>query len=177
MLAFADCRSSGSSDRATGIFYGVVLLFLCSQLSIPIGPVPITLQTVGVMVLSLSYDRYNAIVSYLFYLFLGSIGLPMFASYACGIAVLFGSTGGYLLGMLFCTVVVSYAKDYFGMRSVWSLICYPLIGMTCVFSIGVPWLSCFIGLKSGILYGLIPFIVPGILKSLFVTWYIGFSQE
>ena len=74
------------------------LISVTAGITIPIGPVPITLQVFFILlILSLAGPKYGTI-SVLIYILLGAIGIPVFAGYNGGIAILLGPTGGYLFG-------------------------------------------------------------------------------
>ncbi len=76
------------------VILGVVLLFGCSQIAIPIQPVPITLQTMGVIFIILTYNTSQAIQTILAYILLGALGIPLFSGYRGGLTVVIGPTGG-----------------------------------------------------------------------------------
>ena len=88
------------------VFFGIVVLFGCSQISIPLHLVPITLQTLGVIFIILTYDTKKAVQTMLTYVLLGSIGFPVFSGYSGGIDVIFGATGGYIFGFVLAPLVV-----------------------------------------------------------------------
>lgn len=83
----------------TAMFTAV--LAVLSQISIPLpGGVPITLQTFAVVFLAVNLGSGYGTVSVLVYLLIGAAGIPVFANFNGGLGVLFGPTGGYLLGFL-----------------------------------------------------------------------------
>lgn len=150
------------------IIFGVGLLFLCSEHSIPLKPVPITLQTVGVMIIALCYNKTNAMKTIIAYVSLGALGVPVFVAYRSGLSVLFGANGGYYFGFILCVYVIAILREKFGEKSWYHLVAYSLLGTCSVFLIGLPWLGYFIGPQKAIEFGLLPFIIPGCLKA-FVT--------
>ena len=79
------------------VAFGCALLTLFSKISIPLTPVPISLQTVAVMLIGLLYTRANAIQSVASYLALGALGLPVFASGGIGLPTLIGPTGWFFM--------------------------------------------------------------------------------
>ena len=89
-----------SSIKESQIFWVVsfsILTAVSAQVSIPIKPVPFTLQTMIVLLAGAFLGAKNGAYSQLLYIFLGGIGLPIFAYGSFGFATLFGPTGGYLL--------------------------------------------------------------------------------
>ena len=97
------------------------------------------------------------------YLFEGAVGIPVFAS-GGGIAYLTGPTAGYLYGMLFASVAISYlanlgfSKTYF--KATFSLV----VGSIIIFSIGIFYLGSIIGYQKAIAAGLVPFIPSELFK-------------
>jgi len=154
---------------------GVVLLWAMSQISIPLKPVPITLQTVGVMAIGLFYRRNQALSTIGVYLILGAAGLPIFSNYSGSIAAFWGSTGGYLVGFFAAVWVMTSVQLFFDSDKYLSIAINCIIGTAVIFVFGISWLSFLIGFKQAIVLGFLPFIMPGLVKALllsFVTWYV-----
>lgn len=110
------------------------LTAVCAQLSLPIGPVPISLGTFGVMLCGLLLGwRYGAL-SILCYVLLGMVGVPVFAGLRGGAGVLAGATGGYIVGYLPYAALAGLpplgGKDTFWGRclllTLGTLVCYAL---------------------------------------------------
>ncbi len=101
------------------LFWIITFSFLTvagAQIAIPVQPVPFTLQTMMVVLAGAFLGSKNGAYSQLLYLFLGSMGLPVFANGAAGIAYLFGPTGGYLLafpiGAYLTGYIIEKNKNY-----------------------------------------------------------------
>ena len=84
---------------------GSFLLAISSKVQIPLTPVPVTLQTLVLLVMSMFLGWRGAVGATSLYLFQGAIGLPVFA-HGGGFIILFGPTGGYLFGFLIASLVV-----------------------------------------------------------------------
>lgn len=76
------------------------LIALCAWISVPLGPVPFTMQTFGIFAALGLLGGRRGTLAFLSYLLLGIVGLPVFSGFSAGAGVLFGATGGYLLGYL-----------------------------------------------------------------------------
>jgi biotin transport system substrate-specific component len=159
------------------IFLGALLLCIMSQISIPLKPVPITLQTTGVMALGLLYQRGVAIYSVATYLVLGAFGLPVLADGSGGIYHFFGPTGGYLFGFLAAILVMTTLKEYFRCASVFSQMFLCLIGTVVIFVFGISWLSAFIGIKQAFVLGFLPFLIPGFIKTLLLSVVVHYVKK
>ena len=79
----------------------VALLAVSAWVSVPLGPIPFTLQTMALALIPAVLDRPTAILAVAVYLLLGAIGLPVFSGMSGGIAKLMGPTGGFLWGYIF----------------------------------------------------------------------------
>ncbi|MEL7232687.1 MAG: biotin transporter BioY [Pseudomonadota bacterium] len=87
---------------------GSGLLTLSSYLSVPMFPVPITMQTLAVTVIGALYSWRLGFATVVFWLAQGAMGLPVFAGGASGIAALFGPTGGYLIAFPFAATATGF---------------------------------------------------------------------
>ncbi|CCE77524.1 MULTISPECIES: biotin transporter BioY [Wolbachia] len=157
-----------SSSRSTlaEILSCVLLLFLMAQISIPLQPVPITLQTLGLMLVGLKFNRRTAFYSVLTYLSLGAAGFPVFANFSGGHHIFLGPTGGYLIGCLVAVVVMSRVNELLNSKYK-SFMCNSLsclAGTVVIFICGISWLAIYVGLKQAIMVGVLPFILPGLVK-------------
>ncbi|WP_371376645.1 biotin transporter BioY [Sporomusa aerivorans] len=89
------------------------ILAVSAQVSIPIGPVPITLQVMFVLLAGIVLGSRLGPASVAVWVLLGVFGLPVFAQGKAGAAVLIGPTGGYILGYFICTYIVGYVAEHF----------------------------------------------------------------
>ncbi|WP_369408528.1 biotin transporter BioY [Wolbachia endosymbiont of Litomosoides brasiliensis] len=148
------------------VFFCVLFLFLTAQISIPLQPVPITLQSLGVMLIGLKFNRRTALYSVLMYLSLGTAGLPVFADFLGGYYTFLRPAGGYLIGFLAAVIVMGKVNQLLNSKCESlirnSLSC--LVGTATIFACGVSWLAIHVGLKQAIMVGVLPFILPGLVK-------------
>jgi biotin transport system substrate-specific component len=96
------------------VFAAVMALSANIFIYLPGTPVPITLQTITVLLSGLFLGSRFAMLSQLEYVLLGIIGLPVFAGFKNGIFSLFGPTGGYILGFIFAAYICGYIFENFG---------------------------------------------------------------
>jgi biotin transport system substrate-specific component len=153
------------TTKTIQLILGVALLFAASQISIEIKPVPITLQTVAIMLIGLTYSPKLAFTTIASWIIGGVAGLPMFVHFNAGLAELLGPKGGYLVGFLVAGTLMAYLKQrvfYSNSYLYTALNC--VVGSAIIYTFGVSWLAKFFGWSQAINLGLIPFIIPGIIK-------------
>ncbi len=140
---------------------------------IPIGPVPIVLQNMFVLLTALLLGRNWALASIAVYLLAGAIGLPVFSAGRGGFAHFVGPTGGYLLSYIIVVYVVGWISDKFGSpyskqesrRMIVDIIAM-LIGSLIVYACGVPWLKVVTGMpwSKAVTVGVLPFLIGDTAK-------------
>ena len=136
-----------------------------AYLAIPIGPVPIVLQNLFVMLAGLMLGSGWGLACVCIYLLAGALGLPVFAGGAGGIGRFFGPTGGYLIGFLpavFLVGTIAERSENRVVRDVMAMI----IGSVMVYALGVPWLKLMTGMSWGkaVSVGMLPFLPGDALK-------------
>lgn len=147
---------------------GVLFLGALAQISIPIpgSPVPVTGQTLGVLLIGTTYGSGLGLTTFAVYLLAGIAGAPVFAGSSFGFEKVTGATGGYLIGMLVATYVLGlFASRRLDQRFLTALPSM-LLGNVVIFSFGLFWLHHFTGKDWSwtIGAGLTPFIFGEILK-------------
>ena len=152
------------------VIFGILGLSVASQINIPLQPVPINLGTVAVMLIGLQYSCAAAIYSTISYIFLGIIGVPIFNHFCSGIPYFVGPTGGYLTGYICAAGVMSFVRErYFTENSIIDMVLLCAIGQFCIYILGISWLSYLKDLEFAIRVGFLPFIIPGIGKTMILA--------
>lgn len=158
------------------ICLGASLLFVAAQIQIPLQPVPVTLQTVAVMILGLLFDRRSAVSAVLLYLGLGVLGIPVFAGFA-NLAMV-GPRAGYLVGFLGAVWIMTTVRERLGdpqnIVALWGLC---LLGTGIVFVCGVAWLATSLGFKTAFMVGFVPFVIPGLIKASLLSGVVKFLRS
>lgn len=149
--------------------FGAALIAILSQIVIPIGTVPFTLQTLAVGLIASIFRPREATLSVALYLLLGAIGLPVFAGGSGGIAALSGPTSGFLWGFLFYAALTSYLTNT--ESSLVKIFVSNLLGNCLAFICGVTGLHFLANMswQAAFLAGVVPFIIPEIGKLLAIT--------
>ena len=146
---------------------GTVLLWLSSKIQIPLYPVPVTMQTFAVLVLGIAYGWRLGAATMVLYLVEGAIGLPVFAgswSEGGGFHLLYGPTGGYLLGFVVAAGICGRLAEQGWDRNLWTAGAAMVIGNLIIYALGLAWLAIQIGIAGAITYGLLPFLFGDALK-------------
>ncbi|HUW77654.1 MAG TPA: biotin transporter BioY [Candidatus Nanopelagicaceae bacterium] len=147
---------------------GTVFMSLMAQIaiSVPGSPVPITGQTLGVLLIGSAYGASLGLATMVIYLALGVMGAPILAQGAHGFARLSGPTGGYLVGMLFASLAVGALANRRWDVSLKTSFSQMLLGEILVFVPGLVWLKVYTGQGWGwtLAAGLSPFVVGEIIK-------------
>jgi biotin transport system substrate-specific component len=164
-------RSSSRTD-ALVIVAGSLTIALLAQVAIrlPFTPVPVTGQTLGVLLVGGSLGARRGTAAALLYLAEGALGLPFFAAGAHGVDLLTlsSATGGYLWGFVVAAWVLGALSDRGWDQSVRSSISAMLLGEIIIFSFGVAWLGHALGLtaEKAMQDGLYPFVLGDVMKLL-----------
>lgn len=151
------------------VILGSVVLAMSSQLSIALKPVPITFQTFVVLFIGMTYGWRLGGCAIVLYLFEGAIGLPVFANFSYGLPVLFGPTGGYLLGFIPATIAAGWLVEKVWAKNILGIFLAGIVGTLIIFVCGWLMLTSFVGIKNAYLFGVKPFLFIDIMKIISVT--------
>jgi biotin transport system substrate-specific component len=146
------------------ILVGSLFLAACAQITVWTVPVPVTMQTFGVLVVGAIYGWRLGAATVAAYLVEGAIGLPFFAGLTGGLPILFGPTGGYLFGFVAAAAVVGWLAERGWDRNILTMALAMLIGNVVLYVPGLLWLSTFFGWEKAIEYGLSPFMLIDAVK-------------
>lgn len=145
------------------------LIAVCSWISIP-AAVPFTLQTFAVYLALELLGGKRGTFSVLVYLLLGASGLPVFAGFSGGVGVLFGSTGGYILGFLGLSLLYWGFTANFG-KKLPVRIAAMILGLAVCYTFGTVWFLIVythttgpVGLATTLGWCVFPFILPDLIK-------------
>lgn len=162
-----------SIDNRFEIIFSVVLgsLFIAvfAQISIPLpfSPIPITGQTVAVLLLGGLLGSRCSAMAVLTYLMEGALGLPVFANMKTGAHILMGPTAGYLWGFVIAAFFIGYISEKGFNKSIISSFLYCVLATMIILASGVFYLSIFkVGFTQAMRIGFYPFVIGGIIKSL-----------
>ncbi len=148
---------------------GALLVAVLAQVRIPLGftPVPITLQTFGVVLVGASLGAGRGALSLFLYVLLGAVGLPFYAGGQGGLEHAFGSTSGYLVGFVLAAGLVGWLARMRADRKVWKAFLAFQLGSLVIFACGLAGLMITLGLSlpEAAKLGWLPFIPGDLLKT------------
>ena len=136
------------------------------SIPLPFSPVPISLTNFAIFLAIFVLGMKNGTISFIIYLLLGAVGVPVFSSFRGGFQVLAGPTGGYLIGFIFLALIMGFALDHFDRKLVPTII-GMIIGMAVCYTFGTVWLAKLLSLsfKEGLMMGVIPYLAGDVAKS------------
>jgi biotin transport system substrate-specific component len=150
------------------ILSGAVFTAYAAQLVIPMWPVPITAQTLAVLLVGSVLGLTRGALSLIAYFSMGAMGLPVFSAAS---SLSFGPTFGYLIGFVAAAAVVGWLSERGWHKSVVGVLGSFAIGNTVIYLFGLPWLAFALGalgvandFVSVTAVGLAPFILGDVLK-------------
>jgi biotin transport system substrate-specific component len=163
---------SSALTQALFVMGGVGFITLMAQVAIPVpgSPVPVTGQTLAVLLIGTTYGARLGVTTFATYLLAGIAGAPVFAPSATaanhGIDRLLGATGGYLVGMFVASLLLGYLADRKADQKFKTSFPALLLGDATIFFFGLTWLHFSLELSWSATFaaGLTPFIFGELLK-------------
>lgn len=151
--------------RLTTIALMTAILCVLAPLSVPIGPVPISLATFVLYLFVYIFGAEMSTASVALYLLIGLIGIPVFSGYTAGVARLAGPTGGFLVGYLIVAVVGGLILDKIKRNTLMGIVAF-LISTILLYALGTVWYMALLGgtIMHAVMVCTAPFIVVDIIK-------------
>jgi biotin transport system substrate-specific component len=171
MTSFVDAlwpvRGTSKMLRAAILaFLGSALLTLSAKVQVPFYPVPMTMQTLVVLLVGMAFGARLGVATVALYLAEGAAGLPVFAGTpekGIGLAYMMGPTGGYLLGFVLAAAIAGWMVER--RRDAAGLALAVVAGSIAIYGPGVLWLARFVGAGRALELGLVPFLGGDLLKA------------
>ena len=148
---------------------GAALITVCSWVTIPL-IVPFTLQTFAVFTVVELLGGKKGFLSILVYILLGAVGLPVFSGFKGGIGVLFGTTGGYIVGFILIALIYQISVNLLG-NKIYVRVMAMIAGLIVCYAFGTAWFMIVYTRNTGAVdigtalgWCVIPFIIPDLVK-------------
>lgn len=171
-MSSTDAVKTRETSKVLDLVYiaiGAALIAICSWISIPTA-VPFTLQTFAVFFVLLLLGGERGTIATIVYVLLGAVGVPVFAGFSGGIGILFGSTGGYIIGFLFVGLIYILFTRFFKRNIVMKVVSL-ILGLAVCYAFGTAWFmhvymrtSGEVGLITVLGWCVFPFIIPDLIK-------------
>ena len=157
---------------------GSIILAISSKIKIPFYPVPMTMQTLVVLMIGVGFGWKLGVATVSLYLFEGIIGLPVFSGTpekGIGLIYFTGSTMGYLLGFL---VAVYFSGKFFYDNNIIKNFLKLFFATSFIYILGMSWLGNLIGWDKQIFQlGAQPFLLAELFKILIATFAINYIKK
>lgn len=146
---------------------GSALLWASAKVQVPFWPVPMTMQSMVVVLIGAWYGPRLGAATVLLYLAEGAAGLPVFAGTpekGLGIAYMLGTTGGFLAGFVAAAFAAGLVYRALGARPIVAMLVAGVVGHVVLFVPGWAWLATFVGAEKAFALGVAPFLVGSLAK-------------
>jgi len=168
-LVLADLLPTSRTRDVALVAGGVLGMALMAQVAVPVpgSPVPITGQTLGLVLVAAALGPVRAVSVMGLYILAALVGLPFYSEASGGYEVVVGATGGYVLGFLPAAYLVGLAARHGADRRVLRALPLFVAGQLVVFAVGVPWLALTAGMDAttALAAGFTPFVLGGVVKA------------
>ena len=150
----------------TSLFAALIAVGAFIRIPVPVSPIPITLQIIFVFLAGAVLGARWGMMSVIVYLLLGAIGLPVFSGGSSGIGVIFGPTGGYLVGFAFAALAIGTLSEKRGTSNILQNVINMLIGLLIIYFFGTVYLMhvANLSIEHAILMGIVPYLPGDALK-------------
>ena len=164
-LVSSHARDATATAALLLVIAGSLFIALTAQVAVYIGPVPVSGQTLGVLLVGALLGTRKGVAAVALYIGEGLAGMPVFAGGRAGVVVLAGPTGGYLVGFLAAAAIAGYlAESGMDRRPSTAFLAMGLASLA-IYIPGVLWLSRFTGWESVLAAGVYPFLAGDLVKT------------
>ncbi len=162
----------GAGDARLGqallVAVGIAALILAAKVRVPMWPVPMTLQTLAVLLIGTTYGVRLGLVTLLGYVALGAAGVAVFAGDSAGLAYIAGPTGGYLAGFVAAAGLMGLMARRGLDRTRTGMAAMMLAGSAVIYAFGLAWMSVLFAADKGLAwvlqYGMLNFLAGDLVK-------------
>ncbi|MCW0234568.1 MAG: biotin transporter BioY [Ferrovibrio sp.] len=152
---------------AAAALLGSLLLAVSARLQVPFWPVPMTMQTMAVLVIAMTLGARLGCTVVVLYVVEGMLGLPVFANTperGVGLAYLLGPTGGYLLGFIVAAYIAGRLAEHGFGAGLLRAIMVQMLGTAVILTCGAAWLATLVGIEKAFALGVAPFLLSSLVK-------------
>ncbi|WP_298803504.1 biotin transporter BioY [uncultured Pseudokineococcus sp.] len=168
-LVLADLLPGARTRDVALVVGGVLGMALMAQVAVPVpgSPVPITGQTLGLVLVAAALGPVRAVSVMGVYILAALVGLPFYSEASGGYEAVVGATGGYVVGFVPAAYLVGLAARHGADRRFLRALPLFVAGQLVVFAVGVPWLAVTTGMSASeaLAAGFVPFLLGGAVKA------------
>ena len=173
VIARPSSRARAFAVDAALVLAGVAVVALLAQVEIPLWPVPITGQTLGVIIVGASLGAWRGAAALTTYMVLGLAGLPIFAGLTGSLVAIAKPSFGFVIGFIFSAFVAGwFAERAWDRRPALAFVGFAAASVV-PFLFGIPYLAFVLNVGLGLELtfwqileaGLFPFIIGGLVKA------------
>lgn len=173
VIARPSSRARAFALDAGLVIAGAMVVALLAQVEIPLWPVPITGQTLGVIVVGAALGSRRGAAALTTYMLVGLAGLPVFAGFTGTLAAVAKPSFGFVIGFIFSAFVAGwFAERAWDRRPALAFLGFAAASVV-PFLFGIPYMAFILNVVLGLEYsfgdvlavGLLPFIVGGLIKA------------
>ena len=148
-----------------GLMTAVTCILGPLTIPLPFSPVPISLTNFAIFLAVFILGMKDATISFIIYLLLGAVGVPVFSAFSGGLGKLVGPTGGYLFGFIFLALIMGFFMEHFDRKIVPTII-GMIIGMAVCYIFGTVWLAKLMSLSfnEALALGVLPYLAGDVAK-------------
>ncbi|MGY1673841.1 biotin transporter BioY [Geodermatophilus sp. SYSU D00710] len=176
-LVLADLVPAVRARNVVLVALGVLFTALLAQVSVPVpgSPVPVTGQTLAVVLTAASLGPVRGVAVQVVYILSALVGLPFYSEASGGWDVVVGATGGYVFGFIPAAYLIGLAARHGADRRFLTSVPLFVAGQAVVFAVGVPWLAFATGMSASqaLEAGFYPFIIGGLIKAAIASVVLG----
>jgi biotin transport system substrate-specific component len=176
-LVLADLFPAIKARNVVLVALGVLFTALLAQVSVPVpgSPVPITGQTLAVVLTAAALGPVRGVAVQVCYILAALVGLPFYSEASGGVDVVLGATGGYVVGFIPAAYLIGLAARRGADRNLLKSVPLFIAGQAVIFAVGVPWLAISTGMSASqaLDAGFYPFILGGIVKAAVAAGVLG----
>jgi biotin transport system substrate-specific component len=180
-LVLADLVPAVRARSVVLVGLGVLFTALLAQVAVPVpgSPVPITGQTLAVVLTAAALGPVRGVAVQVVYMLAALVGLPFYSDASGGVDVVFGATGGYVVGFIPAAFLIGLAAKHGADRNPLKAIPLFIAGQAVIFAVGVPWLALSTGMTApqALEAGFYPFILGGIVKAAVAAAVLGTAWQ
>ena len=158
-------QDQSMATKVVAVVFGMLLLTASSHISVPMLPVPMTMQTLAVTLVGAMYGWRLGALTVLAWLGAGALGLPVFAGGGGGLLRFAGPTAGYLLAFPIAAAATGWLveRGWNGQRVLLAFVAMLLGNVLCLV-LGAAWLAMAVGAQQAIVLGVAPFAIGALLN-------------